>query len=387
MPPRFCPQCGTAASGGAKFCSQCGGALAGDPASVPESRWQLTAAGSAALALFLSGGLAIWTLILMPAQTKSLTRPAGAAATAGGELPEGHPRVPVALPAEVKSFIDDVAKKAKDNPKDVEAWSKLGMVMYRAAQLDASYYPKAREAFEHVLEIEPKNVDALRGVANVHYDRDEYKEAIPAYEHYLEVKPDDASARTDLGTMYLYAGDPIRAVATYRDVVKQSPSFLQAHYNLAVTYHQQGDDKAALAELGTARGLAPDDGVRKQIDDMIATISGGGAPQPAGDMAAKAAPSDGAPRSSFQQAVEQAFRGHPILGPRIVRFEWTGPGAGRVVVENFPMQGMPPAVRDKFTAHMGDELRTAQSAHQVEGPVRVEIADASSGAVMVTLTP
>ena len=51
------------------------------------------------------------------------------------------------------------------------------------------------------------------------------------------------------------------------------------------------------------------------------------------------------------------------------------------------MAAMPPAVREKFTTHMGDELRSAQSANHVDGPVRVEIADASSGTVMATVTP
>ncbi len=389
--PRFCPQCGTAAAAGGRFCTQCAAPLAGGPPAA--GGWQHAAAGTAVLTVFLGAGLAIWTSILSPAQTKSLASnrpssapPAGAAAGTASDLPEGHPKV--ALPTEVKSFITDLAAKAKDHPTDVDTWSKLAQVDYRAAQLDPTYYPEALHAFEHVLELDPKNADALRGVANVHYDRDEYKEAVPFYERFLAVKPDDASARTDLGTMYLYAGDPTRAVATYKDVLKQNPSFLQAHYNLGVTYHQQGDDAAATAELQTARGLATDDSVRKQIDGMLATLAGGGSPAAGAAAApAAAAPSGDGARSPFQQAVEKALRGHPILGPRIVRFEWSGPGAGRVVVENFPMQGMPPAVRDKFTSHMGEELRSAQSANPVDGPVRLDVADAASGSVMATLTP
>jgi len=85
--------------------------------------------------------------------------------------------------------------------------------------------------------------------------------------------------------------------------------------------------------------------------------------------------------------VEQAFRAHPIMGPRIVRFEWTAPAAGRVLVENFPMEGMPPAVREKFTARLGEAIRSARGAHPVEGSARIEIADVSSGTVMETLTP
>jgi len=172
--------------------------------------------------------------------------------------------------------------------------------------------------------------------------------------------------------MYLYAGDAARAIDTYKAVIQRTPSFVQAHYNLAVTYHQQGDDAGALGELRSARNVATEDAVRGQIDEMIARLSGDKA---------------GGGSSPFQTAVEHAFRNHPIVGPKIVRFEWSGPAAGRVLVENFPMEAMPAAVREKFTTHMGDELRTAQSTNHIDGPVRVEIADASSGTVMATVTP
>src|SRR5436305_964352 len=249
MGARGCAQCGTVPRTGAKFCAECGESLGGVPAR--ERPWRLTAAGAAVLGVFLSAGLAIWTLILVPAQGRAPGGPRAASAPpapGSQQLPEGHPTVPLALPAEVKSFIADLAAKAKEKPQDA----------------------------------------------------------------------------------------------------------------------------GALAELRTARNVAGEDAVRNQIDEMIARLSGDKA---------------GTASSPFQSAVERAFRSHPIVGPKIVRFEWSGPAAGRVLVENFPMEAMPPAVREKFTTHMGEELRSAQSANHVDGPVRVEIADASSGTVMATVTP
>jgi len=388
MSVRFCAQCGTKAVAGAKFCTECGAPLAGDGSAPAASRWQLTTAGSALLSLFLAAGLTIWTLILSPAAPRP--GPGAGAATAGAS-PAGAPvsggeaKARMPLPAEAVSFIADLAAKAKAKPDDVETWLKLAQVDARAAQLDTAYQADALAAFQHVLDRDPENADALRGLANIHYDRDDHAKAIPLFERYLTLRPDDPSARTDLATMYLYGGDAARAVATYKDVIQRSPSFLQAHYNLAVAYHGQGDDRGALGELEIARGLAREDGVRKQIDDMIAGLRGEG---PAPEGAAAAPPADGGgPRTSFQSAVEQAFRAHPIMGSRIVRFEWTTPGAGRVLVQNFPMEGMPPAVREKFTGRLADELRSAAGAHPVDGPVRVEIADVATGTVMATVAP
>ena len=387
MPVRFCGQCGTKAVAGARFCTECGAGFAGDASPSAASRWQLTTAGTAVLAVFLAAGLAIWAVVLVPAGP----RPGPGAGAARPGIPPAGPasgreaKARMPLPAEAVSFIADLAAKAKAKPDDVETWLKLGQVDARAAQLDPAYQADALAAFQHVLDRDPDNANALRGLANLHYDRDDHTKAIPLFEHYLLLRPDDPSARTDLATMYLYAGDPARAIATYKDVIKRNPSFLQAHYNLAVAYHGEGDDRAALGELEVARGLAGEDGVRKQIDDMIAALHG---ETPALEGTAAAPPADrGGARTPFQGAVEQAFRTHPIMGPRIVRFEWTAPGAGRVLVQNFPMEGMPPAVREKFTGRLADELRSAAGAHPVDGPVRIEIADVATGSVMATVAP
>lgn len=383
---RFCPECGTKALSGAKFCIECGTPLLAGArtTTVAAARWRPTAAGSTTLGVFLVGGLAIWTAILSPDPPRAglgaaAPRSGAPAAQASAELPEGHPKTTIPIPAEVKSFIADLDAKAQKNPRDLDAWSRLAQVNARAAQLDPTYSDPAIAAYRHVVELDPKNEEGLRGLANLYYDRNDHKAAIPLFEKLLVLRPDDASARTDLGTMYLYAGDANRSIATYQEVIKRNPTFLQAHYNLAVTYHREGKPEQALAELRTARGLATDDSVRKQIDEMIASLTGQ-PPPPA------AVADTGGDRSPFQAAVEESFRAHPIMGPRIARFAWSAAGSGRVIVENFPMAAMPPAVREKFLSRLTDNLRAARQSHQVDGPVQMEIADAS-GSVMATVVP
>src|SRR5438093_7246464 len=124
MSVRFCAQCGTKALAGARFCTECGAALAGDgPASGP-SRWQVTTAGSAVLAVFLAAGLAIWTQILSPASPRPgpgagavAARPA--AARAGAPSPGGEAKARVPLPAEAVSFLVLLAAKTNAKPDDV----------------------------------------------------------------------------------------------------------------------------------------------------------------------------------------------------------------------------------------------------------------------------
>jgi cytochrome c-type biogenesis protein CcmH/NrfG len=398
MQPRFCQQCGAKAPVEGRFCPACGAPLGGGAAPGARNGWRLTGTGAGVLGGLIIAGLAIWAVILSP--SPPIPRPGETAArgparpqpsapgAAAPAMPPDHPET-MEIPDEAKKFIAELEAKAKERPEDAEAWRRVALVTARAAQIDPAYQDRALAAFTHALEIAPKDADVLRGAANLRYDRNEHREAIALFERYLALRPDDSSARTDLGTMYFHAGDADRAIAIYREVLAKDPSFLQAHYNLAITYHRKGEDAAALAALEKARELAKEDAVRAQIDQAIASVkAGGGAPAggspPAGQPAAS--PPASTADTPFQRQVEEAFRGHPIMGPKIVRFEWTSPAAGRVMLQNFPMAAMPPEVREKFTTRLTETLRSAAASNGLSGPARVELADVSSGAVMATVT-
>jgi cytochrome c-type biogenesis protein CcmH/NrfG len=339
--------------------------------------WQPTLAGGVVFASFVLIGLGIWASILTPDPPKP--KPGGPAAASTTAAPAA-PAKPVELPEEVKRAVGNLATRAKERPEALDLWTHLGEVYYRTAQLDPSYYPKALEAFDHVLEREPERMEALRGKGNVHYDLKETAEAIALYEQFLRQKPDDPTVQTDLATMYLFAGDADRAFATYRAVIAAHPDFLQAHYNLAAAHHQQGDADQALAELEIARRLAIDDDLRAGIDDMIERLR-------AETAVAGVATEPSAPRSPFQEAIETSLRGHQILGPRISGIEWPAAGSARVLVANFPMEHMPDAVRQTFEQRLTGYLRDAQGAHPVEGSIEILLVDAASGRELTRVSP
>src|SRR5262249_10579157 len=153
------------------------------------SGWQVTTAGLSVFGLLLVSGLAIWATILSPTPPRPAPGrgPGGAAsqaATSDADQTAG-PASPHELPAEVKTFIDDLAKKADAAPDDKDIWLRLGKVYARAGQLDPSYDPKALAAFEHVLARDPGDREAIRGKADVFYDEGDHKQAIPLFERYL----------------------------------------------------------------------------------------------------------------------------------------------------------------------------------------------------------
>jgi tetratricopeptide (TPR) repeat protein len=338
--------------------------------------------GLVVLVGFLAVGLALWVVLLSPG--KAPERPplapkspatGQASASAGSGLPEGHP--PLGLPEDVKKILADLQQKAESRPQDLEAWKNAAQAEYRAGQVDRSYLEKAEASFRHVLELDASDLDAIRGVGNVHFDREEYPKAIEAYTRYLALKPADASVRTDLGTMYLYSGEPEKAFAEYEKALVQDPKFYQAHYNLGIAYAQGGQTAKALDSLRRARELAPDDGTRKQIDTMIDRVT----------KAAERPSSAGADEpKSFQGRVEEGLRRHPILGPKIAKVEWTSPTEARVRLRDFPMQGMPETARQKFLDRLKGELAGAKREGAVTEPARVDLVDDQSGEVMATVS-
>ena len=306
---------------------------------------------------------------------------------AAGSLPSGHPDV-VKIPEQARKFIDDLKTKADAAPKDVVAWDRFGDAAERAAMFDPSYYPKAEDAYAHVLKLDPENLSALRGVGNIDYDLRRYDEAIAAYEHYLRHKPDDSRVRTDLGTMYLSSGNPDVAIVQYKKVVTAHPDFFEAYFNLGIAYAEMENKPVARSYLIKARTLAPDDKARGEIDQMLATIGahgaeGGSAPASGAESAAVVA---GGNDATFQGAFEQMARGLAIAGPKVHGVHWTDENHARLLMDDFPMDQMPPFAEARFLSDLKSGTAEAMRSHRVQGPVTIEIADASSNRVMQSVT-
>jgi tetratricopeptide (TPR) repeat protein len=187
-------------------------------------------------------------------------------------MPAGHP--PLAVPEDVRKVIAKMADAAKEKPDDLEVWRQLGFVQYRAGQVDPAYLAAAAATYAHVLDKAPDDLDSLRALGNIAYDRNEPARAMEFYRRYLTIKPDDLGIQTDLATMLLATKQYDEALAAYQAVLRTDPNFFQAQFNLAIAYRAKGDDEQALAALRRAREIATDDATRKRVDALIAHVSG-----------------------------------------------------------------------------------------------------------------
>jgi cytochrome c-type biogenesis protein CcmH/NrfG len=396
---------------GARFCVECGVRLdvLGNPTAVPASTpplgtsaggrtpvpplWSAIAPFSATFgAIVAVGVLVAYGVMRQIPQREALLSAASQGVSQASppvqdtrQLPPGHPAIQ--LPKEARDFISAVERTAEANVHDIAAWDKYADVCFRAATFDSSYYAKSASAYAHVLKLDPDDLDALRGIGNIDFDQHKYDEAIAAYEHYLSRKPDDPEVRTDLGTMLLSSGSADQAVLQYRKVLETHPSFFEASFNLGIAYGQMNQLDAARAAFEKAKGLAPDADARNRAAQMLAELGGGAiASSPGGPKSSQSAPELLADASNFKSAIERMLRDLPIAGPKVAAVQWPSATRARVLMDNFPMDQMPPFAAAKFMSDLKSGIGDVKSAHAVRAPVEIDICDAASGRVMRSVT-
>jgi len=388
----------------ARFCVECGAALtsaapsAPAPPKAPRPAPSADSGGTALgpffavfAALVIFGGLVAYIVMRqLPSRDRLLASapaapPPSTSMAQNGQLPANHPTVK--LPKEAVDYITQLETKAHANPNDLEVWNHLGDVTLRASTFDPKYHDAAAEAYAHVLKLDPDNPGALRGVGNLDFDEHKFDAAIAAYEHYLSRKPDDPDVRTDLATMYLSSGAADQAILQYKRVLESHPKFFEATFNLGVAYSQTGKNGEARAYFEKALKLAPDDQARGRVNQMLAEVNSTSVAeqQPVAPPPPTADGARGAP-ATFHGQVEQVLHDLPVAGDKVAAVEWVSDTHARVMMNNFPMDQMPPFAAAKFVSDLQSGVAAAKTAHKVSAPVQLDICDAAAGTIMKTVT-
>lgn len=147
----------------------------------------------------------------------------------------------------------------KMNPRDASGWYYLGRTKYSESQ-----FPGAIEAFEHCLELTPKNVQAEYN-AGLSYEALGQKDAaIQAYRHAISWQAQslvkDPEPFIFLARVYLGENQPAKAVPYLQQAVQIAPQSARAHEQLGKAYSllrqlpeaQQQLEKAVQLSPGTA---------------------------------------------------------------------------------------------------------------------------------------
>jgi Tfp pilus assembly protein PilF len=141
-----------------------------------------------------------------------------------------------------------MGKKAEPSPKLTLAWSKL--------KEDEGRLTEARGGYETVLKKEPKNVDAILGMARLDEKAQRLVPAEEGYTQALALKPKSPYVLSEVGKFYALQQRWDKAVPLLQKAQQMEPHEKSHHFTLAMALTKAGRTDEALPHFTEAVGEA-----------------------------------------------------------------------------------------------------------------------------------
>jgi eukaryotic-like serine/threonine-protein kinase len=121
-------------------------------------------------------------------------------------------------------------------------------------------YDLAAQEFQHALDLNPRDADALSGIALTYEKAGRIADADAAFKKAIALRSDDWNGYSDLGLFYDRQAKYPQAVEQFQRAIALTPDNAQAYGNLAAVYLDMGDPKVvpqAEAALKKSIELSP----------------------------------------------------------------------------------------------------------------------------------
>ena len=154
--------------------------------------------------------------------------------------------------------------------------------------------------------------------------------------------------------------------------LRVDPKFFQAQFNLAIAYRAVRRRPEAHGGAGCARAIAGDDATRQRVDALLARLDR----CPAGRRRGRSSRlrRGGADLHDDVEAIFRSALRFVGCEARPHRLAERADHA-RVVLRDFPMDGMPPMVRDKFIDAHPQRRARREHGNQTHGRRTIELVD------------
>ncbi|HYK90405.1 MAG TPA: tetratricopeptide repeat protein [Acidobacteriota bacterium] len=204
--------------------------------------------------------------------------PSGQGVPGGTEVPaadlykrnsQSQPGYEQALQAAARKEYDKAIELMKkilaEDPKDFEAWSKLGLMQFLKG--DAA---ESEKSYMHSLEAKPDYVAALVNLGNLRITTKNFDGAIESLSKAVELQPVSADANYLLGEAYLQVKKGSKAVGYLTEAIRLDPTGkADAHLRLAALYNAAKLKDKAAAEYEQFLAKRPDYPDRKKLEEYI----------------------------------------------------------------------------------------------------------------------
>lgn len=373
----FCPNCGSKLPGQSKFCPQCGAQLNIDTQPV-SSASAVVAAGSRDIASSSASSarsakfaltskhylavvllaVAIWFPAWLIQEWKAGNKPT---------KPFEQTTAAQSTPAiEEDPGLKGLFTAAKNSPDNLDAQQTLAAALVQ--KIRETETPSndlifsAMEALASVLRLKPDEPNALIAMADISFNQQVFSKASEYYARYLALQPRDHDARARYASSLSFGAKFDDAIKELKAVLKEEPKNFHASAYLAITYAQMGKKADALSAAEIALPLAPNDEARARFSNFIQELKKdpkdsspaaqeSGAPSQASNRDNQSISRSTALAATAGNAVEviSAFvKGNSVAGRKFVEAKETTPGTIALYFKEFPMEGMPEYVRNKF---------------------------------------
>lgn len=228
------------------------------------------------------------------------------------------------------------------NPNDVHALRTLTTTIWNKI-VDIPNPPQTMildlvDALSAQLKLAPNDAEALLMMANLSFNRQVFDKSAEYFTRYLTIRNDDYEARASYASTLTFLRKYDAALKEIETVLKEHPNYFQAIAYKAITYAQMGKKVEAI-ELGQkALDLSPNDDARARFSSFLDALQ-----QPETDVQTAPRP------ASSSDAATDFVREHPIAGAKFVTGSLSPDGTVTIVLNDFPMEKMPPFVKDSFT--------------------------------------
>ena len=178
----------------------------------------------------------------MSGPSSTLKQNAGATVVSGGQ-PEGTMAKAWTSTTTAFSSLLGTAPKSNDATSLSSKPGKLDADIYlRAAHFaeQAGNYIDAEAKYQQALKVEPKNVDAILGLARLHNQQENSQQAIATYQQAIKLHPKNAKVYNDFGLCYGQRREFAPAQQMLQKAVELEPGKTNYRMNLAVVLVDMG---------------------------------------------------------------------------------------------------------------------------------------------------
>ena len=131
---------------------------------------------------------------------------------------------------------------------------------YRTAPIPTAAPDKPQEEFAELnqaLKENPRDLKALRQLAEAYISQDRFLEAIPHLSTAVKLNPRDAELQFLLGDTFFKAKNFEDSLHPLNQAVRLNPKFAKAHYNLCLVNEMVGHEETASRHYKIAIKLDP----------------------------------------------------------------------------------------------------------------------------------